>query len=403
VLLIRHPGFFDRPGLYQPPQGGSYDDNYRRFAFFSIGALAGAQAIGFVPEIVHLNDWQTGMAAVALKGSGYRMTELKDAKVVFTIHNLAYQGLAPISAAAELGLPAVLLTPDQLEFYGQLSFIKAGLVFADALTTVSPRYAQEIQTPGLGCELDGLLRRLSPRLTGILNGIDDREWNPATDPALPARYSWRDLAGKSQCKKALLGEFGLAQSSAGQALPLFGIVTRLALQKGIDILVSAIPLLMRERLMLVILGSGDPTFESGLRRLTERFPYNLSARIEFDPSLSHRIEGGSDFFLMPSRFEPCGLSQLYSLRYGAIPVVRATGGLDDTVEDIALPRGTGIKFRDYSADALLGAVRRARALYAQPGRLKEVRIRGMKSDFSWKASAKQYQSLFQSLIRRGSK
>ncbi len=402
VLFIGHAGFFDRPGLYQPPQGADYDDNHRRFAFFSIGALAGAQMIGFAPDIVHLNDWQTGLAAVALKG-GYRNTELKDAKVVFTIHNLAYQGLFPMSAAAELGLPAALLTPDQLEFYGQLSFIKAGLVFADALTTVSPRYAQEIQTPELGCGLDGLLRRLSPRLTGILNGIDDQEWNPESDPALAARYSWRDLTGKSQCKEALLREQGLAESPGELALPLFGIVTRLALQKGIDILLSAIPLLMQEPLKLVILGSGDATFERGLRRLRERFPRNLAVRIEFDPMLSHRVEGGSDFFLMPSRFEPCGLSQLYSLRYGTIPVVRATGGLEDTVEDIALPQGTGIKFREYSADALVAAVRRALALYAEPEKLNEVRIRGMKRDFSWKSSAQQYESLYRSLVQRALK
>jgi starch synthase len=358
--------------------------------------------IGFAPDIVHLNDWQTGLAAVALKG-GYRNTELKDAKVLFTIHNLAYQGLFPISAAAELGLPTALLTPDQLEFYGQLNFIKAGLVFADALTTVSPRYAQEIQTPELGCGLDGLLRQLSPRLTGILNGIDDQEWNPETDPALPARYSWRDLTGKSQCKQALLREHELAQSPGDLTAPLFGIVTRLALQKGIDVLLSALPLLMQEPLKLVILGSGDATFERGLRRLRERFPRNLAVRIEFDPPLAHRVEGGSDFFLMPSRFEPCGLSQLYSLRYGAIPVVRATGGLEDTVEDIDLPEGTGIKFREYSADALVAAVRRGLTLYGDKDKLNEVRIRGMKCDFSWKSSAAQYESLYRSLVQRPSK
>jgi len=397
VLFIRHPGFFDRPGLYQPPEGADYPDNHRRFAFFSIAALSAAQLTGFVPEILHLNDWQTGLSAVALKG-GYAKTELKNTKCVFTIHNLAYQGVFPMSAATELGLPTNTLTPDQLEFYGQLTFLKAGLVFSDRLSTVSPTYAREIQTPESGCGLDGLLRKLSPRLIGILNGIDDKEWNPKTDPLLQARYSQRDLTGKALSKQALLREFGLARDPSDLQLPLFGVVTRLAVQKGIDILLSAIPLMLRERLKLIILGTGDRSLERRLRRLAAGSPGNLAVRIDFDLGLSHRIEGGSDFFLMPSRYEPCGLSQLYSLRYGTIPIVRATGGLDDTVVDLSQPNGTGIKFREYSADALMAAVVRALRLYADPAKLQKARIQGMNQDFSWKASAKQYRTVYQWLV-----
>jgi len=397
VLFIRHDGFFDRPGLYQPPVGPDYGDNHRRFAFFSMAALSAAQLIGFVPDVLHLNDWQTGLAAVALKG-GYRKTELRNAKALFTIHNLAYQGLSPMSAASELGLPSNLLTPEQLEFYGQLSFLKAGLVFSDGLTTVSPTYAREIQTPELGCGLDGLLRKLGPRLIGILNGIDDRQWNPTKDRALPARYSPRDLSGKAESKRALLRELGLLRDPSDVQLPLFGLVTRLAVQKGIDILLSAIPMMLRERLKLAILGSGDITLERRLQRLAASAPKDLAVRIDFNLGLSHRIEGGSDFFLMPSRYEPCGLSQLYSLRYGTIPVVRATGGLDDTVVDLSQPNGTGIKFRQYSADALMAAVRRALALYDDPEKLQEVRIQGMNQDFSWKASAKHYRTVYRRLV-----
>jgi starch synthase len=392
VVFLEHPGFFDREGLYQ--KGGvDYPDNHRRFAFLSIGALAAAQRIGLVPQIVHLNDWQTGLAAVAL-ATGYRATSLSTTKSLFTIHNLAYQGLFPRSAVADLGLPWSLFNPDQLEFYDQINFLKAGLVFADALSTVSPTYAREIQTPQLGCGLDGLLRKRSADLHGILNGINVKEWSPGEDPLIPARFTADDLSGKTVCKKELLVFFGLT----GQSAPLFGMVSRMVVQKGLDILLAVLPKVLEEDLRLVLLGSGDAAYERALQSLAARYPTKLAVKIGFDRKLSHWIEAGSDFFLMPSRYEPCGLNQMYSLRYGTIPIVRATGGLEDSVEDLSSPEGTGVKFSEYSAPALGTAIARALDLYADPQELKAVRQRGMTKDFSWTASARRYEALYRSLV-----
>ncbi len=392
VVFLEHPGFFDREGLYQ--RGGvDHPDNHRRFAFLSIGALASAQRMGLEPQIVHLNDWQTGLAALAL-ASGYRATSLRSTKSLFTIHNLAYQGLFPRSAIAELGVPWSLYNPDQLELYDQINFLKAGLVFSDALSTVSPTYAREIQTPQLGCGLDGLLRKRSADLHGILNGINVKEWSPGEDPLIPARFTAEDLSGKQRSKKELLGFFGLTDQSA----PLFGMISRMVVQKGLDILLSVLPKVLEEDLKLVVLGGGDAAYERGLQSLMARYPKKLVVKIGFDRKLSHWIEAGSDFFLMPSRYEPCGLNQMYSQRYGTIPIVRATGGLEDSVEDLSSPEGTGVKFTEYSAPALGTAIARAIDLYRDPQELNAVRQRGMTKDFSWTASARRYEALYRSMV-----
>lgn len=398
VVFLDCPWFFQRPGFYGEG-GGEYGDNHRRFAFLSVGALQAAQVLGFIPDIVHLNDWQTGLAPVALK-RGFAGTELSRARSVFTIHNLAYQGWFHKGVMDDLGLPWDLFNVNGLEFHDQVNFMKAGLAFADALTTVSRRYAEEIQTYEGGNGLDGLLRARRQDLYGILNGIDYGEWNPETDRFLPAHFRADDLEGKWECKRALLERFGLPRDDAAMRRPVFSVVSRLAEQKGIDLLIAAMhSFLQGGDATLVALGSGDPRQEQGLRELAWRFPERAGVRIGFDAGLSHLVEAGSDFFVMPSRYEPCGLNQMYSLRYGTVPIVRATGGLDDTVEDLAAPEPTGIKFRDFDLGQLLHALWRGLDVYRHgSGWLDEVRRRGMRRDFSWAASAAQYEALYRSLV-----
>lgn len=390
VWFLENDGLYGRAGLYGDPGAPEYADSAHRFAALSMGALTAAQVLGFEPDIVHANDWQTGLTPLALK-HGFAHTALGRAKSVFTIHNLAYQGVFPKSVLGDLGIPWELFRTDGLEFYDQLSFLKAGLVYSDVLTTVSPRYATEIKTPEAGWGMDGLLRHRSDALTGILNGIDVQEWNPRTDPHLPARYAVDDLAGKAVCKRELLAELGLG----GERRPFFGFVGRLAEQKGIGLIRSVIPTLVQDGGNVVVVGMGDPTEEQALRALAAQFPGRVAVRIAFDPALSHRVEAGLDFFLMPSLFEPCGLNQLYSLRYGTIPIVRAVGGLRDTVTDMSTPGGTGFLFEAFDPEAFRHATRRAFALYeAGPKILDEARRRGMRQDFSWDRSARRYVEVY---------
>ncbi|WP_224370195.1 glycogen synthase GlgA [Hyalangium versicolor] len=390
VLFLENERFFNRTGIYGDAFG-EFGDNHRRFAYLSIGALQAAQRLQFIPDIVHLNDWQTGLAGVALQ-RGFQHTPLSRARCVMTIHNLAYQGQYSKDVMGELGLPWDLFTShDGIEFYDTVNFLKAGLVFSDSITTVSPTYAKEIQTPELGCNLDGLLKRQQGRVVGILNGIDVHEWDPATDGLLPARYSVGDMAGKAACKRELLKRMGLPEGDA----PVLGIVSRLAWQKGVDLLLDVLPTALQADLRFVAVGSGEGHYEHGLRELQARFPKQVGVQIGFDRALSHLVEAGADFFVMPSRYEPCGLNQMYSLRYGTVPIVRATGGLVDTVEGGL--DGNGILFEAFHPAALLAAVRRGLALYADPQRLEAFRRRGMERDFSWAVSARRYESLFFSL------
>jgi starch synthase len=400
VLFLRHPSYFDRPGIYQE-NGREYGDNAQRFAFLSVGALTAAQLVKFVPDIVHANDWQTGLTPLALK-RGYRGTSLEHAKSVFTIHNLAYQGQFPKDVMTSLGLPWDVFTSEGLEFYDRVSFLKAGLAYADALTTVSRKYAEEIQSPEHGVGLHGFLQGRKNDLHGILNGVDYAEWNPETDSHLPARFSAKDLSGKAACKRALLKTFGLPVEA--EVRPLFGIVTRLAEQKGIDILLDALERLLWKDLSFVALGNGEGRYEDALRWLKQRYPDKVGIHIGFDNVLSHQLEAGCDFFVMPSRYEPCGLNQMYSLKYGTIPIVRATGGLDDTVLDAGASQQNGFKFVDYQGVALAQAMERALEMYQgnQP-RLAQLRKTGMAMDFSWDTAARAYEELYEGLVGRTSR
>jgi len=396
VILLHHPGLYGRNGIYGD-QYGDFGDNHLRFGLLTMGALSATQALRWYPDVIHLNDWPTGLGAVALR-TGYTGTPLSRARTVFTIHNLAYQGLFPKRVMEELGLPWELFHKEGLELDDAVSFLKAGVAWSDALTTVSRRYAQEIQEPELGCRMDGFIRARAGKLHGILNGVDYTEWDPARDYHLPATYGPDDLSGKEVCKRDLLGLFALPERN--RTWPLYGIVSRLADQKGVDLLLSAMPAALSEwSLSFIALGSGDPRLEHELNQLRAHFPDKVGVYLGFDTRLAHLVEAGADFFLMPSRYEPCGLNQMYSLRYGTVPVVRATGGLDDTVVDVGSPDGTGIKFDHFTRDDLHHAMWRGVHLYGNPDWLGHVRRRGMQADFSWEIAAGKYEALYESLSR----
>jgi starch synthase len=399
-LFIENPEYFEAAdGLYGTPKG-DYPNNAARFAIFckAVGELA--ERSGEPVEIVHCNDWQSALLPVYLKLRCARSRVLGAARSLLTIHNLAYQGSFPAAEFPLTGLPEDLFRPfGGLEFYGRVNFLKGGISFADAITTVSPRYAEEIQTPEFGAGLDGVLRTRSDRLFGILNGIDVETWNPATDSKIPARYSMEKLAGKRRCKEKLQAECGL---EVDPSIPLIGMITRLSDQKGLDLVVPVLDRLRREKFQLVLLGTGDERYHRIFADLGKKRKRSVSVHLKFDDPLAHRIEAGSDIFLMPSRYEPCGLNQMYSLRYGTVPVVRATGGLADTVvdrteESSAEGRATGFRFEEYTPEALEEALLRALALY--PDRRAWLRLvrAGMSQDFSWERSAAEYEKLYDRL------
>lgn len=349
----------------------------------------------FVPDIIHCNDWHTALVPV-YKHLFYQETPLRRTATLFTIHNVAYQGNFDRSMWAQAGLPNELLGMYGLEFYGRWTFMKGSLLFGDQVNTVSPTYAREIQTPDYGCGLDGLLRGLAAegRLTGIVNGIDYEAQNPATDPSLGAHFSVSDLGGKAVCKQALQQELNLPQNDA----MLIGMVSRLTDQKGLDLLHQAAPWLLAERVQLVVLGMGDVYYEQYMQELERSYPTQVRARIAFDAALAARIYAGSDLFLMPSRFEPCGLGQMIAMRYGSLPLVRATGGLADTVRDYdpqVRPEGYGFVFEEYSAAALIATIERALAAYRETDTRLAVRRRAMSADCSWATSARAYVALYQ--------
>ncbi len=397
TLLLRADRYFDRDGLYG--EGGQdYPDNAERFAFFCRAALEWLRAEREPPDVLHVHEWQAALAPAFLRATAALYPELGRVRTVLTLHNLAFQGRFPADHWHVLNLDARYFVPEFLEFYGEINFLKAGMVFADALTTVSPRYAAEIQTPAFGEGLDGVLRARGAALRGILNGIDDAVWDPATDPQLPARYRVGDLAGKARCKRALQAELGL---DVGDDAPLLGVVSRLAEQKGFDLLAVALPPALEAwDAELAVLGSGEERYERWVRELEARFPGRVGARVGFDEGLAHRIEAGADVFLMPSRFEPCGLNQLYSLRYGTVPIVHATGGLDDSVAefDPATGTGTGFKFTPYTADAFLVALERALRTRRDPALWARLVANGMAQDFSWSRAAAEYRALYETLV-----
>lgn len=385
--FLEHNPFYDRDGLYGTPQG-DYPDNAARFYYLSRGGLSLLQSIDWKPDIIHVHDWQSALAPV------YMRTIFKEpfarTHSVLTIHNLAFQGLFWHWDMPLLGLDWSLFNWKQLEFYGKINFLKGGIVFSDAVTTVSPTYAREIRTSELGHGLEGVLRERSDRLYGILNGVDYSEWSPETDRHLPARYSAGSLEGKAACKKALQERCGLEPRPD---VPVLGMVARLADQKGIDIFIEAVEYLVHLDAQIVVVGTGDARYEQALRRIGENYRRKMSVTLKFDESMAHLVEAGADFFLMPSRYEPCGLNQMYSLRYGTLPIVRRTGGLADTVVD----RVTGFSFEDHSADALVTAVQRALAVYRDGRALLKMQRAAMKQDFSWARSAQQYLELYERL------
>lgn len=403
VYVLDAPGLFDRPGNpYSDAAGVAYADNHRRFALLGLAAARLAEGVdgAWRPDIVHAHDWHAGLACAHVAAS--RSRRRTDARCVFTIHNLAYQGLFPADSFCELGLPPTHYAVEGLEFYGQVSFMKAGLHFADAITTVSPSYAREIQTPEQGCGLDGLLRHRVGALHGILNGVDYSVWSPAQDDAIAARYDADDASGKAACKAALQRECGL---DAKPDAPLFGIVSRLTEQKGLPLVLEALPDLLDGGGHLVILGAGDARLEAAFADAAAKHPGRIARRIGMDEGLAHRIYAGSDVVLVPSRFEPCGLTQLYGLSYGALPLVHRVGGLGDTVvdttlEDLAAGTATGFVFDAFTADAYRRALRRAFALWSRSEYWTRVRTAAMRRRFGWDDAARRYVDIYEGLLQR---
>jgi starch synthase len=383
--FVEHDGYFDRAGLYGE-DGVDYPDNDRRFAYFARASLDAAATQGFAPDVVHLHDWQAALAAFLVRSEG----ALPGSSVVYTVHNLAYQGVFPPATLTRVGLPGSAFTFRGLEFHGDVSYMKAGLVFADAVTTVSPRYAREIQTPAFGFGLEGVLRdrAAAGELYGILNGADYTDWSPEVDPNLPEPYTARRLSPKRLAKSALQRDLGL---EVRRDAPLLGMVTRLDRQKGVDLVIELATDLVELGVQLAILGNGDPALERRLTRLAGRHAGWVGVRIGFVDSLAHLIQGGSDILLMPSRWEPCGLNQMYAMRYGTVPVVSAVGGLDDTIEE----GRTGFKFEPDDPGGLLAAIQRAVARYRGDATAwKRMMRAGMAMDFSWTVSAREYLHLF---------
>jgi len=396
TLFVDHPAYFDRECLYGVGNE-DYADNAARFAFLARAAVEWAAAAGERYAVVHAHDWQTGLVPLLLRHTMAGAAAFRGVPAIFTIHNLAYQGLFETSWLPRLGLEWELLHVDAIEFWGRISFLKAGIVFGSRITTVSPQYAREIQTPEFGFGFDGILRSRSAHLSGILNGIDYDEWDPARDRHLPVPYDASRLDGKDAAKRLVLELVGLPADDEGRRRPLVGMISRLVDQKGFDLLADLGDELPRLDASFVLLGSGERRYEDVWRNLAARHPQRIAVRIGFDEAMAHRIEAGADVFLMPSRFEPCGLNQMYSLRYGTVPVVCATGGLCDTVRNVdpATGEGTGFTFGDCSPPALLAALRRALDAYRHRPVWRRIQAAGMAQDFSWESSARQYAALYE--------
>jgi len=399
VWLVDCPALFDCPGNpYLDENGHPWENIAERFALFCrviVEVSMNRAHLDWQPDVVHCNDWQTGLVPALLS------IESNTPATVFTIHNMAYQGMFPATTNADLNLPAQLWHPDGIEFHQMLSFIKGGLSYANRITTVSPTYAKEIQTPEFGYGLEGLLSHKHDILVGIINGMDLEQWNPETDQSICEPYGITNLDSKVFNKTALQARSSLP---VNKSVPLFGLISRLVEQKGVDLLLDCLTELVNMPLQLVILGSGDKSVEQKLTEFARLYPKKISVTIGYNEGLAHQIEAGADIFLMPSRFEPCGLNQMYSQRYGTIPIVRQTGGLADTIED-AMPKSlnnrtaTGIAFKQASPGALLEAIKRTMILYHDKKSWKKIQVAAMGKDFSWKNSASQYLALYEETIR----
>ena len=396
--FVDDPAYFEREQLYGE-KGKDYPDNAERFGEFCRAAIEIAKHV-WPPDVMHCHDWQAALVPVLLRTQYADDPLLRGVPVVFTIHNMGYHGLFPQTILKRIGVPEKLFNPEALEFFGDVNLLKGGLIFSDYLTTVSRKYAQEIQTKEYGHGLDGVVRTRANHLRGILNGVDYTQWSPENDAFIAARYSAADLAGKQVCKKDLLEQFKLPLDNLKR--PLVGIVSRFADQKGFDLIAEQAESLMKENLAVAALGAGEPKHEQLFRELAARYPDRVGVKIAYDNVIAHKIEAGADIFLMPSRYEPCGLNQIYSLRYGTVPVVRATGGLDDTIENFDIQRGTGtgFKFEEYTGTALASCLHRAVEMYSNAKIWQRIQRNGMAKDFSWNASAGEYIKVYET-ARKG--
>ncbi len=390
--FVDYPPYFDRDALYGTALG-DYHDNAERFALFSRAVLESVKVLG-VPDVFHCHDWQTALVPILLKTLYDQDPAFANAPCVFTIHNLGYQGLFPPEILPLLMLPWDLFTMSKMEFYGKVNFLKGAITTADYITTVSRRYSQEIQTTEYGFGLEGVLRARAGTVTGIVNGVDYGEWSPEKDPNIAAPYSAENFDGKAQCKHELLKQLGLAEDTQ---LPVVGMISRFVAQKGFDLVLQVADRLARENLLMAVLGSGEPEYEEMFRRLHKQYPRKFAVKIAYDNALAHKIEAGSDIFLMPSHYEPCGMNQIYSLRYGTVPIVRAVGGLDDTVEqfDPQTMKGTGFKFKPYTGEALLDTLQTALKVYGNQEAWQILMRNGMAQDFSWPSSAREYVRVYE--------
>ena len=391
--FVDYPNYFDREALYGTAVG-DYTDNAERFALFSRAVIEASKIVG-VPDVFHCHDWQTGLIPVLLRTLYAQDPAFRDSTTVFTIHNMGYQGLFPAEILPLLMLPWDLFTITRMEFFGQVNFLKGALAFSDYVTTVSRKYSQEIQTTEYGFGLEGVLRDRAATVTGILNGVDYSEWSPEVDKHIAARYSPADLSGKAADKADLLAAFGI--QNADPNLPVIGIVSRFAAQKGFDLISQMMDRLAREDMILVVLGTGDKPYEEMFLRMQKQFPQKVAVKVAYDNALAHKIEAGADMFLMPSRYEPSGLNQIYSLKYGTVPIVRATGGLDETIEpwDARTGKGTGFKFHEYNGESLLLTVKAALQAFRDQASWQVLMRNGMARDFSWAASAKEYVKVYE--------
>ncbi|MEM4658173.1 MAG: glycogen synthase GlgA [Candidatus Methanosuratincola sp.] len=403
VYLLVNESLYDRKYIYGSPHG-DYEDNDIRFGFLSLGALEVAKSQGFKPDIIHCHDWQTALIPISLRWRKHLREDpfFKSSKVVFTIHNLAFQGLYGRELLDRFGLPEEIFTPSGIEFYGRVNLLKGAIVYSDSVTTVSETYAEEIKTPEYGCGLEGVLREVaatSGRLLGILNGIDYERWNPSTDRRIYANFSAEDLAARAPNKLMLSKELGLG---GGASKPLIGMVTRLTEQKGVDLVVESLPEIFSIGYQLVILGTGEKRLERMLKEAEHCFSGDIRVVLGFDETLARRIYAGSDMYLMPSRFEPCGIGEMIALRYGSIPVVRATGGLKDTVRDHTRnpESSNGFVFRDFSKESLIDALARAALTYGDKDEWCGLMRRAMRDDYSWRRSSRKYLDLYNSLLKR---
>jgi starch synthase len=391
--FVDYPPYFDRDSLYGTP-AGDYPDNAERFALFSRAVLEASKILG-VPQVFHCHDWQSALVPILLRTVFAEDPAFREAGTVFTIHNMGYQGLFPPDILPLLMLPWDLFTISKMEFFGQVNFLKGALTCSDYITTVSKKYSQEIQTAEYGFGLEGVLRGRSATVSGILNGVDYEEWSPQTDKFTVAKFSPQDLSGKAKCKQDLLATFGV--TGADPKLPVIGIVSRFAAQKGFDLISQIADRLVREDMIMIVLGTGDKPYEEMFLRLNKQFPNKIAVKVAYDNAIAHKIEAGADMFLMPSRYEPCGLNQIYSLKYGTVPIVRATGGLDDTIEswDARTGKGTGFKFTEYNGESLLLTVKQALLSYRDQTSWQVLMRNGMIKDFSWNASAREYGKVYE--------